>query len=149
MQTLVSAHIVSDAPEFMSGSRIRVDQLQITLYTFVFSIYSEAAVPHIRTHTCDGKRRPEKMERTKKKYTINELTTKYLPTKYDRQRSLFRRSAQIFISSLLSLHFPITEFTSTPPSANGCQFSYATEMEFWLPKQKHFNKIYELQFCDK
>lgn len=47
MQTLASAHIVSDALEFMSGSRIRVDQLQITLYTFMFSIYPEAAVPRM------------------------------------------------------------------------------------------------------
>lgn len=47
---LASAHIVSDAMEFMSGSRIHVDQLQITLYTAVFSTHSEAAVPHIRIH---------------------------------------------------------------------------------------------------
>lgn len=48
MQTLASAHIVSDALEFMSGSRIRVAQLQITLYTRMFSMYPEAAVLHVR-----------------------------------------------------------------------------------------------------
>lgn len=42
------AHIVSDALEFMSGSRIRVDQLQITLYTRMFSMHPEAAVLHVR-----------------------------------------------------------------------------------------------------
>lgn len=83
MQSLarVSAHIVSDALEFMSGSRIRVDQLQITLYTFVFSIYPEAAVPEKHgPYVCERQTPGQRGENNgrKKIYTINELNTKYL-----------------------------------------------------------------------
>lgn len=66
MQTLARAYIVSDASEFMSGSRIHVDQLQITLYTFMLSIYSEAAA-HTYAHTraAIGKRQSKRRERKK------------------------------------------------------------------------------------